>query len=284
MADSIGSNGSRVAGHFGRQMQRDRLAKGWTINELAEHTGIHAAHLSRVERALRPPTARVAYAMDQVFSERNGWYSLWLDDIRTAPEIPATFKSWSDFENSTKMLRIWTPSIFEGLLQTEEYARAQIATEPGLDDAARELRLAARMARQKRVLSRRSPPLMTAVVDEAALYRRIGSAETMARQMRHLLEVARTPNVTLQAMPEIEHASLAAGYLIADDAVWSEHVITGGVYTDAETVAATAVRFATLHGECYKVSESLTLLASMEEAWSGGSRPIRRVAEGRASK
>ena len=282
MADTNGSNGNGVASHFGRQVRRDRLAHGWSITELSVQTGINAAHLSRIENGRRPPTARIADALDKAFPERRGWYLQWFDDIRTAPEIPATFRSWSDYEEKSATLRAWMPVIIDGLAQTEDYAAAQIATEPGIDAAGRDTRLQARMARQKRLLDRQKPPLLTLLVDEAALYRLVGSAEIMTVQLRHLLGMAARPNVVLQVMPEVAHASAASGYLIADDAVWSENVVTGGTYTAQETVTAATLRFDTLRGECYRVSESLALLERLEQAWTGGNRPTRQVAAGSA--
>jgi transcriptional regulator with XRE-family HTH domain len=132
-----GSTGNGVAGHFGRQVRRDRLAHGWSITELSVQTGINAAHLSRIENGRRPPTARIADALDKAFPERRGWYLQWFDDIRTAPEIPATFRSWSDYEEKSATLRAWMPVIIDGLAQTEDYAAAQIATEPGIDAVGR---------------------------------------------------------------------------------------------------------------------------------------------------
>jgi Domain of unknown function (DUF5753)/Helix-turn-helix len=264
-------------------VRRDRLAHGWSIAELGEKTKINPAHLSRIESGKRPPSARIANALDKVFPERRGWYLQWFDDIRAAPEIPATFRNWSDYEDQSTTLRVWMPGIVDGLAQTEAYAAAQIATEPGLDRAGREARLAARMARQQRVLGRAKPPLVTLLIDECALYRRVGSPQIMAAQLRHLLDMAALPNITMQVMPEIEHASMASGYLIADDAVWSENVITGGTYTDLDTFAATVLRFDTLRGECYKVSESLALIERLEQPWSTGvSRPTRQAAAGSA--
>jgi transcriptional regulator with XRE-family HTH domain len=281
MADTNGSRG--IAGHFGRQVRRDRIAHGWSITELADRTKINAAHLSRIENGKRPPTARIAGALDGVFRERRGWYLQWFDDIRTAPEIPATFRNWSDYEDRTTTLRVWTPCIIDGLAQTEGYARAQIATEPAVDQVARDLRLKARMARQQRLLGRTQPPLLILLVDEPALYRRVGSPEIMAGQLRRLLDLAELPTVTIQVMSEVEHGSVGSEYMIADDAVWSENVVTGGTYTDQETVALTSLRFDTLRAECYKASESLMLIERLEEQWATGeSRPTRQVRAARA--
>ncbi len=122
------------------------------------------------------------------------------------------------------------------------------------------------------------------VLDQSALYQLVGSSEIMAAQLRHLLDVASGPNVVLQVMPEVAHDAMAAGYSLADDAIWSEHVVTGGVYTDPEIVAAAAARHDILRGECLKVSESLTLIGGLAEQWTGGNQPTRLVAVATASK
>jgi hypothetical protein len=224
----------------------------------------------------------VATACDEVFPERKGWFTEWLLDIRAAPEIPATFRNWRDYEDKSATLRAWTPSIIDGLAQTEDYARAQIATESGISAAAKEARVRERMARQQRILMREHPPRLTLLTDEAALYRLVGTPKVMAVQLHHLLDMADRPNVTLQVMPEVAHASVASEYLIADDAVWAESVIAGGVHVTPEILTAVEARFDSLRGECIKVSESLALIERLEKAWSGGSRPTRRVKAERA--
>lgn len=139
------------------------------------------------------------------------------------------------------------------------------------------------MARQKRVLGRESPPRLVLLADAAALYRQVGTPETMAVQLHHLAGMSEQPNVTLQVMPEVVHASVASEYLIADDAVWAEHVITGGVYVTPGTLSAVLARFDSLRAECMKSSESLTLIKSLEQAWrTGGRVPTRQAAAGHA--
>lgn len=280
MTGISGSNGKGVAGHFGRQMRRDRLAHGWSVTELAKRTGINGAHLGRIESGLRPPSVRVADALDKVLPERRGWYLQWLDDIRSAPEVPATFRSWSDYEDQSATLRLWTPLIVDGLFQTEDYARALIAVSGVMGEVAA-ARLRGRMERQRRVLGRCR---VSYVLDQSALYRLVGSPEVMAAQLCHLLDVAAMPNVVLQVMPEVAHVALAANYVLADDAVWSEHMVSGGVYTDPEIVGSVAARHDNLRGECLKVSESLALIGRLAEQWTGGNLPTRQVMAAPASK
>jgi len=264
MDGPAGTNG--VAGHFGRELRRTRVARGWSIAEVARRTGLNPAHLSRIELGRRPPTEKIAAAIDQVFPERQSWFGNWHSESQSWPEIPATFKSWPDYEDRSTTLRDWTPGIMTGLLQTEGYARALIAT-AGADRDTACARLRGRMERQRRCWERRPPVRAVFIVDEVALYRFVGSAEVMAEQCRHLAEVAGFPNVVLQVMPVVAHAVNNSGIMLADAAAWVEHAAAGYVFTDEQTISSLALRLDTLRGEARTASGSLALLDRMAETW-----------------
>jgi hypothetical protein len=77
-----------------------------------------------------------------------------------------------------------------------------------------ERRVAVRMIRQQ-VLTTRNPPLeLSAVIDESVLLRRVGSHEVMYEQMRHLVEMARLPNVEMRVLPLQSETSLKADSFI----------------------------------------------------------------------
>jgi hypothetical protein len=109
-----------------------------------------------------------------------------------------------------------------GLLQTEDYARALIETSPGIDAATVGVRVAARMQRQQRVLYRDDPPRAWFIADELALFRCVGSPVIMAAQPGHVAEVAVRPNVTVQVLPAVAHASRVD--TVPGDAVTAGHV------------------------------------------------------------
>jgi hypothetical protein len=269
--------GNNAATHFGRQMRKERLAHGWSLREFADRTGIDFAHLSRVETGKRSPTEKIALACDRVFPHRAGWFLEYYEESKTW--TPAGFRNWGEYEDKAGTLRVWSPGVIDGLLQTEAYARTLIAIEPSITDEIARVRLASRMERQKRVLLREDPPLVWFVVDEVALYRRVGSPEIMAGQLGHLLEVAAMSRVTVTVMRAVEHPANASELIIADDsAAYVEHMIGGFTYTEDVTVSALAVRFDTLRGECYRVSESLALIREMQELWTAGVSPLTRVA------
>ncbi|HEX3964083.1 MAG TPA: helix-turn-helix transcriptional regulator [Trebonia sp.] len=256
------------ATHFGKQMKKERLARGWSLREFAAHTGINIGHASRIENGKRPPTEKVAAACDAAFPERRGWFGEYYEELSTWSEVPAAFKDWTEREDSAATLRVWSPGIVHGLLQTEAYARALLSTYPGVTSEAVSARLAARMARQRRLSAREVPTWF--IVDELSLYRQVGSPAIMTAQMRHILTVATMPNVTLQVLPAVAHPATGSEIIVADDSAYAEHAAGGFVYT-GETVTALARTFDSVRSECRKASESTALLERMAEAWTGGS-------------
>jgi Domain of unknown function (DUF5753)/Helix-turn-helix len=276
-----GMGNGGVAGHFARQMKKERLAHGWSIAELARRIGgTDPAHLGRVENGKRPPTEGIAAGLDAVFPERRGWFADWLSESREWPEVPATFRSWPDYEDRAASICTWTPGIVDGLAQTQDYASALIAVQPGITAEAANTRLTARMERQRRVLERQDPPPTWIIVDEMALFRLVGSHDVMAAEMQHLLTVAAMPLVTLTVMPAVAHAANARGFVLADDAAWCEHLAAGGVYTDPQIVSALAVRFDSLRAESYRASESTAMIGKAGELWTAGVNPATQMATG----
>ncbi len=252
-------------------MRKERLARGWSLPELATRTGINAGHLSRVERGVRPPTEHVAARCDEVFPERRGWFTEYYEESKSW--MPPGLRTWAEYEDKAARLSVWSPGIVHGLLQTEAYARTFIAALPGVTDDAIAARLASRMERQRRVVTRDDPPAITCVIDHTALYRLVGSPEIMADQCHRLREVASMAHVTLQVLPAIAHPATASELIIADNsAAYAEHLAAGGVYTEEETVTRLERLFATVRAESYRASESAAIIAKAEQTWTGESR------------
>lgn len=270
------------ATHFGRQLRKERLARGWSVHEFARRSGISVGHVSRIENGKRPPTLAVATTCDDVFPERRGWFTEYYEESRDW--MPAGFRSWGEYEDSTVTLRAWSPVMIHGLLQTQAYTRALLMTARGVTSEIIAARLANRMERQQRILYRDDPPDAWFVIDELSLYRRVGSAEVMAAQCAHLAEVAQLPHVTMQILPAVEHPAGASELIVTDSAAYVEHMISGAVYTDEQTVSTLSGMFHTILAECYRASESRARLERMTDIWTGGNRAIAKPTEGHASK
>ena len=99
-----------------------------------------------------------------------------------------------------------------GLFQTEDYARAVTVLGHRAAPADEiERRVSLRLKRQE-ILARPEPvPKVWAVIDESALRRPLGGREVMRAQLRHLIELAESPQVTLQVMPFDRGGHSAAG-------------------------------------------------------------------------
>ena len=117
----------------------------------------------------------------------------WWD--RYKPMADKAFEAYIGFEAGASSIRTFQGLLIPGLLQTESYARSLAATyvSPDRIDAVVELRL----HRQKEVFARK--PEQIHIVDEAAIYRRVGDA--MLEQLRHLAQLAERPEVSILVIP-----------------------------------------------------------------------------------
>ncbi|MER7334996.1 MULTISPECIES: helix-turn-helix transcriptional regulator [unclassified Micromonospora] len=134
-----------------------------------------------------------------------GWWH------RYGDVLPSWFQSYLGLEAAAALIRSYEVQFVPGLLQTREYARAVVLLGHGRAAPAEiERRVALRMQRQ-RLLRRESPPLLWAVVDEAALRRPIGGREVMRGQVAALIEATKSPHIRLQVIPFAAGGHAAAG-------------------------------------------------------------------------
>ncbi|MFG3708192.1 helix-turn-helix domain-containing protein [Micromonospora sp. NPDC047670] len=134
-----------------------------------------------------------------------GWWH------RYGDVLPSWFQSYLGLEAAAALIRSYEVQFVPGLLQTREYARAVVLLGHARAAPAEiERRVALRMQRQ-RLLRRENPPLLWAVVDEAALRRPIGGPEVMRGQVTALIEATRSPHIRLQVVPFAAGGHAAAG-------------------------------------------------------------------------
>jgi transcriptional regulator with XRE-family HTH domain len=212
--------------YFGQQVRRARRAAGWTLTEFGQRIGYDPGQISRIENGKRPPTELFAQMCDRAFPDRDGWFSEFYAESCTWIATPRWFRNWVEHEQQAATLRIWQLGALSGLLQTEAYARAILAVEPGVTDGEVGARLTARLARQA-VLTRDDPPAAWFLVDEATLRRCVGSPDVMAAQLAHLAGLARLPNLTIQVVPNVAHAGLLGGFAVAERTAYVETAVAG---------------------------------------------------------
>jgi hypothetical protein len=128
-------------------------------------------------------------------ANRPSWWREF-DDV-----MPQYFQNYIGLEEAATTLRTYEIHFVPGLLQTPDYARAVLSsTVPPLTGRDLDRAVTLRLTRQQ-VLEREDPLTVWAVVDEAALRRRIGTAATHRAQLEHLVELAERPGVALQVLP-----------------------------------------------------------------------------------
>lgn len=261
------------ANHFGKQVKKERLARGWSLDAMSARSGIAASHLSRIENGKRPPTERIATKCDDVFPERDGYFLEHYQESRTW--MPPGFREWAEHESKTSTLKYWSPTVVTGPLQTERYAERVLQTEPGATAEMIRTRLANHMDRQRRLFAREVRACF--VLGESCLSRLSGTPEIMAEQLDHLLKVAARPNVTVQLLPHVVHPATASSLLITDTAAYTEHLMGGYVYTDPAAVMRLEVLFDALRAECRPASNSAAVIRELRDSWAAGECPATRA-------
>ncbi len=177
-------------------------------------------------------------------------------------------RGYIDLETDACSVRELSLVHVPGLLQTEEYARAVIDSgRQPLPRKTFENFVQVRLIRQQRITDKDGPLELMAVVDEAALWRPIGSAEVMRAQLKHLTKVAQLDTVSLRVLPTRKgaHAGMDGAFTILGfahpddrDVLFIAHP-AGSVHIDKEG----EVREATLIFE-HLLAEALPAQASLE--------------------
>ncbi|WP_165984366.1 helix-turn-helix transcriptional regulator [Streptomyces sp. YIM 98790] len=127
----------------------------------------------------------------------------WWQSPEYRPVIKPVFKAFLGLEATASALHNYEAEFVPGLLQTEAYVRTiHRDAHRGMPEEDVNRLVAVRMARQEALRSRQPPLRFTAIINEAVLLRRIGSAELMREQLTHMVEMAEAlPNVRVQVVP-----------------------------------------------------------------------------------
>jgi transcriptional regulator with XRE-family HTH domain len=204
------------AAFLGRELKRARQAAGFSSQDaLAAQLGFDRSVITKAETGDRPPTPEVlsawcsATGLDPEHFERLATLARRSDKV-----VPGWFEGWLEAEHAAQELRIWTPVLVPGLLQTADYARAIFLTEEDDEDQASKL-ADTRLERQP-ILDRPDPPHLIVVLDELVLQRLIGSPVIMADQLEHLVSVGDRKNVSVHILPATgANAGLGGAFDIA---------------------------------------------------------------------
>ncbi|WP_369176337.1 helix-turn-helix domain-containing protein [Streptomyces mutabilis] len=260
--------------YYGWELRRQREAHGLKQGQLGEIIFCTGSLIGQIETTKKVPTRDFSERVDAALGT-DGLFSR-LIGLVLRSQLPTWFQPYAEMEAKAAYISTYQAQLVYGLLQTEEYARAVLAT--GMPDDLENL-LAARMERQ-RILERKQPPLTWVVLDEAVLHRPIGGREVMRRQLERLLEFAGHRWMHVQVLPNEAgaHASLAGSFNFLrfddnPDIVYTEDIISGHMTANPETIREAALRYARLQAAALSVEDSAELITRvMEERYGHGSQ------------
>lgn len=200
-------------------------------------------------------------------AKRKGWWRSYAD------ALPSWFETYVGLEAEANTISTYEVDVLPGLLQTEDYARADTrATVLDEREENLEQRVELRLQRQRR-FSDESPFALWAVIGEAAIRRPVGGNRVMREQLWHIVKLAETNEVTVQIMPleAGEHPATGAftilGFPCAEhpDVVYLESQVGGHYLEEAHQVARYNHVMNHLRAHALDPAESLRVLHTQAE-------------------
>ncbi|WP_405932483.1 helix-turn-helix domain-containing protein [Streptomyces sp. NBC_00827] len=263
--------------YYGFELRRHREAAGLTQKEFGDVINYTGSLVGQIETARKLPT--------DVFSERadaalgTGGLLSRLVGLVLRSQLPAWFQQVAELEARAIEICTFQAQMMHGLLQTEAYARAVLGA---LDSSRLDDRTAVRLARQ-RIFEKAEPPVLWAVISEAALYQEMGGSGTMRGQLARLLDFEDNPRINIQVLPYSAgaHAGLTGSYTLfrfASDPeiVYTEGYGTGHPTANPDTVKDCSLRYDHLQAAALSLRDSAGLIRHVMEERYGEQRDSDR--------
>jgi transcriptional regulator with XRE-family HTH domain len=265
-------------------LRRYRENAGYTLADAARVLECDRSKISRIEtgqRGIRPKELRELLAeygapdreqaaLMAIASRggQRGWWHPYAD------VLPGAYLDYVIMESAASEIMTYEAQVIPDLLQTDDYARAIAAVEPGYaTDQQREDVVAAKAVRRQVVLDPGSSGRrLSVILGEGALHQAVGGADVMAGQISHLVRLIDDfPSLIVQVLPFSAGAHAAAGsaslaILRFPDApslgvVYLE-ALSGGVYLESQEDVARYIRaFALLRSAALSAADSMRLLS-----------------------
>ncbi|MEV6112573.1 helix-turn-helix transcriptional regulator [Streptomyces sp. NPDC052109] len=248
-----------------RQLKLWREAAGLTQAEFGAAIGYGEELVSSVERGRRIPRPEYLDAADEALGA-GGRIAAMKTDVAEV-RYPKKVRDLKKLEAEAVELCAYNNSVIHGLLQTEEYVRASMATRrPPFTEEELEQQVAARLARQD-ILAEAPLRVFSFVQCESTLRRPIGGRMVMRRQLEHLLDAGRFRNVDLQVLPldREDNAGLAGSFRLlrlrdGSTVGHNEVQLVSRVITDPKEAQVLDIRYGIIRAQALTPRESLAFI------------------------
>ncbi|NIL51002.1 helix-turn-helix domain-containing protein [Streptomyces sp. 2BBP-J2] len=258
----------------GKQVKLLRERAGLTQRELGDRLGYSEDLVSSLERGRRTPQREFLEAADELL-EAGGLLRATIEDVERAKakarvRHPAWFRDYARLEASAVEINFFSTIAPPGLFQTEALIRTMLqGRQPLLSEETIEQRAASRLARQE-TLTNWPPPMVTAVIDESVLRRKLGGRKVRQEQLEHLLKLGHLRNIALQVLPlDCEENPGVDGPFVLltpkgkQQVAYLEVQGVGQLITDPEEVRILAARYGSIRGQALTPRESLALMQKL---------------------
>lgn len=265
--------GASPLDYYGFELRRYREAAGLTQKQLGDIVNYTGSLVGQIETARKLPTPEFSERVDVALDTGGLLYRL--VDLVMRSQLPAWFQQVAELEARATEICTFQLHMVHGLLQTEAYVRAVLGAldQTNLDD-----RTAVRLARQ-RIFEKEVPPVLWAVISEAALYQEIGGPETMRGQLAHLLSFESNPRINIQVLPFSAgaHAGLTGSFNLYrfasdPDIVYTEGYGSGHPTANPDTVKDCSLRYDHLQAAALSLRDSAELIRRVMEERYGEHR------------
>ncbi|MFI9117562.1 helix-turn-helix domain-containing protein [Streptomyces venezuelae] len=256
--------------YYGYELRRLREEAGLGQAELGSILYCTGSLVGQIETARKVPTREFSERLDAALM--TGGLFTRLVGLVLKSQLPSWFRPYAEMEAKATYLCIFQAQLVDGLLQTEDYARALMGSrfENDLDGL-----VAARIERQ-RILDREHPPLFWVVMSEAALRQEIGGRKVMREQLTHLLRMQEREWVKIQILPfEVgAHAGSHGSFTLLrfegdPDLVYTEDFVQGHMTVDSAAFREGSLRYDHLRAAALSVEDSTTLITRVMEEHYG---------------
>lgn len=254
---------------YGEELKLRRIGAGMTQEALAQLVVCSPTLISHFEAGRRLPSPPDAQRIDQALGT-DGFFARWLEDLET--KFAEHFALVAELERHATEIRHYGALLIPGLLQTDAYANALFRVHrPNHRPEELDQRVVSRLERA-RILEGPSGPVFWVLLDEAALRRKVGGADAMAKQLRKIEGMAESGRLRLHVLPfDVGAHSLTEGmlYLLrfadAPPVAYAEGVNTGYLMDDPAQVRHCQTVYDLALSDALSQRKSLALLRAAAE-------------------
>ncbi|MCI3904651.1 helix-turn-helix domain-containing protein [Streptomyces spectabilis] len=255
-----------IAELIGRQLKLWREAAELRAVEFASLMGYGEDLIHKVERGVRIPRPEFLERADDVL-HASGHLKALKKDAEKA-RYPKKVRDLAKLEAQAVELCAYNNSLIHGLLQTEEYALAEVRNrQPPFPEREVERRVAGRMARQEIVDHASGRPVFSFVQCESTLRRANGGRMVMRGQLERLLEVGQLRNVTIQVLPldREENAGMGGSLTVfklkgGDNVGHLAVQLVSRLVTDPRDIQTLEMRYGMIRAQALTPRESLAFI------------------------